>query len=136
MDPDRHNEARYRLLARLLAGVEMLAGVALVAAAWHLPDLAGTIAQRTWTAGGLLLIAVGFGLFATRAWAAWVTTLLLYGAFFVVLVLMSLWWEAHAHTLRYWLLPFALPLIGVCVYALRPLRGAPRTERRARNRAL
>ena len=118
----------------LLAGAQSLAGAALIVAAWTDPALDGALAQRTWSGGGALLLLTAAGLIARRPWAVWLTTGLLYTAFFVVLTLMSVWWEAHGDTPRYWCLPALLPAIGAAVYALRrgPTAGARKASGRTR----
>lgn len=118
----------------LLAGVQSLGGVALLVSAWTDPALDGTLAQRTFSGGGALLLLTAGGLIARRPWAVWLTTGMLYAAFFVVLTLMSVWWEPHGDRLGYWCLPALLPTIGAGVYALRrgPAAGAGPTSGRTR----
>ncbi len=65
------------------------------------------------------IVLSGLGLLRQRRWARHTTALLIYLAFFVVMVAISLAFETRATHWWYWLLPAALPILGWCLYELR-----------------
>ena len=81
-------------------------------------------AEQWWidVVGFGFLAFTGIGLYRTRLWAAKVTAFLLYAVFFVVLILISLWFDQLYLAWYYWLLPLSLPVLGSCVYILRKNR--------------
>lgn len=106
----------------VIALIELVTGGYGLRAVIAHPPTESAIAERLQFACSALLMLTGIGLLRMRLWAARVTLALLFGAFFVVLALMSLAFEEHGASWYYWCLPLALPLLGSCVHVLRKER--------------
>ena len=77
--------------------------------------------RRDLVAGSVLLLAA-LGLVTRRRWALDLTLALLYLAFVVILFTLSLGYVQAATPWWYWLLPLALPALGLAAQRLHALR--------------